>query len=140
MRQDTGCDDTMQSGSARRGVTLAIAAVLSFAMCMSWMPGVKAAGEDDAVNVYSARQEALILPLLERFRERTGTRFNLVTGKADGLLKRLQLEGSASPADVLVTTDAGPSTARSRRISGMRTDSGPAFPCGRASSSTHRPG
>lgn len=107
MRQDTGCDDTMQSGSARRGVTLAFAAVLSFAMCISWMPGVKAAGEDDAVNVYSARQEALILPLLERFRERTGIRFNLVTGKADGLLKRLQLEGSASPADVLVTTDAG---------------------------------
>ena len=59
------------------------------------------------VNVYSARKEALIKPLLDRFSEETGIQVNLVTGKADALLKRLQSEGQNSPADLLITTDAG---------------------------------
>ena len=66
-----------------------------------------ALADDAVVNVYSARKEALILPALERFREATGIDFNLVTGKADGLLKRLELEGGASPADLFITVDAG---------------------------------
>ena len=59
------------------------------------------------VNVYSARKEALILPLLEKFEAETGIGFNLVTAKADALLKRLQSEGHSTPADVFITTDAG---------------------------------
>lgn len=59
------------------------------------------------VNLYSARKEALILPLLEQFTAETGIKVNLVTGKADALLKRLKSEGRNSPADVLLTTDAG---------------------------------
>ncbi|MCB1752837.1 MAG: Fe(3+) ABC transporter substrate-binding protein [Gammaproteobacteria bacterium] len=66
--------------------------------------GVQAAGE---VNLYSARKEALIKPLLDRFTEQTGITVNLVTGGADALLKRLQSEGRNSPADLLITTDAG---------------------------------
>lgn len=62
---------------------------------------------DDEVNLYSARKEELIKPLLDRFTEQTGIRVNLVTGKADALLKRLQSEGMSSPADLLITTDAG---------------------------------
>lgn len=59
------------------------------------------------LNLYSARKEALIQPLLERFTEETGITVNLVTGKADALLKRLKSEGRNSPADILLTTDAG---------------------------------
>ncbi|MCW8907437.1 MAG: Fe(3+) ABC transporter substrate-binding protein [Sedimenticola sp.] len=59
------------------------------------------------VNVYSARKEALIKPLLDRFTDQTGIKVNLVTGKADALLKRLTSEGANSPADLLITTDAG---------------------------------
>ncbi len=59
------------------------------------------------VNIYSARQEALIKPLLDRFSEESGIDVNLVTGKDDALLTRLQREGRNSPADVLITTDAG---------------------------------
>ncbi|MGD8349266.1 MAG: Fe(3+) ABC transporter substrate-binding protein [Gammaproteobacteria bacterium] len=66
-----------------------------------------AASDAPVVNIYSARKEALILPLLKRFQEQTGIEFRLVTGKADGLLKRLQIEGRASPADVFITVDAG---------------------------------
>lgn len=62
---------------------------------------------NEVVNIYSARKEALILPLLERFKAETGINFKLVTGKADGLLKRLEIEGKLSPADVFITVDAG---------------------------------
>ncbi len=66
-----------------------------------------AVAADAEVNVYSARQEALILPLLERFEAETGIDVKLVTGKADALLKRLETEGRSTPADVFITTDAG---------------------------------
>lgn len=67
------------------------------------------AAEDTAeiVNVYSARKEALIKPLLDRFTRETGIKVNLITGKADALLKRLEVEGDATPADIFVTVDAG---------------------------------
>ena len=61
----------------------------------------------DEVNLYSARQEALIKPLLDSFTKETGIAVNLVTGKGDALLTRLKSEGRNSPADVLLTTDAG---------------------------------
>ena len=59
------------------------------------------------VNVYSARQEALIKPLFDTFTKQTGISINLVTGNADTLISRLQSEGKYSPADMLITTDVG---------------------------------
>ena len=59
------------------------------------------------VNVYSARQEALIKPLVERFTEETGIRVNIVSAQADALLQRLLREGRNTPPDVLLTLDAG---------------------------------
>lgn len=59
------------------------------------------------VNLYSARQEALIKPLLDAFTAETGIRVNIISSGADALLKRIQSEGLNSPADVLLTTDAG---------------------------------
>jgi iron(III) transport system substrate-binding protein len=61
----------------------------------------------EEVNVYSARQEALIKPLLDKFTAATGITANLVTAKADELLERLQAEGDNTPADVFLTVDAG---------------------------------
>ncbi|QKT03120.1 Fe(3+) ABC transporter substrate-binding protein [Ectothiorhodospiraceae bacterium 2226] len=59
------------------------------------------------VNVYSARQEVLIKPLMDRFTAETGIRVNLVAGRADALVQRLQSEGRNTRADVLLTVDAG---------------------------------
>jgi iron(III) transport system substrate-binding protein len=59
------------------------------------------------VNVYSYRKAHLIEPLLDAFTARTGIEVRLVTGKADALLERLRSEGANSPADVLLTVDAG---------------------------------
>lgn len=59
------------------------------------------------VNVYSAREENLIKPLLDRFSDETGIRVNLITAGADALTTRMELEGANSPADVLLTVDVG---------------------------------
>jgi iron(III) transport system substrate-binding protein len=64
----------------------------------------QAAGE---VNIYSARQEALIQPALDAFGKANDVTVNLITGSADALLRRLQVEGEASPADLFITVDAG---------------------------------
>ena len=58
------------------------------------------------VNVYSARKETLIKPLLDQFTRDTGIEANLVTGKADTFIKRLEIEGENTPADILLTVDA----------------------------------
>ena len=87
--------------------TSAVAATFALICGALWAPLALSEDDGETVNVYSARKEALILPILERFQEETGIEFHLVTGKADALLKRLQLEGEATPADVFITVDAG---------------------------------
>ncbi len=82
--------------------TLTMAAVLA-----SLLPAAPAFAADTEVNVYSSRKEELIKPLLDRFTAQTGTQVNLVTGKPEELLERLRREGANSPADVLITVDAG---------------------------------
>ena len=82
-------------------------ALVAYLLALSAWIAPSATLAEGVVNIYSARKEALILPVLEIFRERTGIDFNLITGKADGLLKRIELEGKATPADVFITVDAG---------------------------------
>ena len=59
------------------------------------------------VNVYSAREENLIKPILDRFSQQTGITVNLITAGADELTTRMELEGANSPADILLTVDVG---------------------------------
>ncbi|CAB0149492.1 Iron deficiency-induced protein A [Pseudidiomarina piscicola] len=59
------------------------------------------------VNVYSARKEALIKPVLEQFSEKTGIEVRLLTGNGNALLARLENEGQNTPADLFLTVDAG---------------------------------
>src|SRR5690606_29877419 len=61
----------------------------------------------EEVNLYSARKEALIKPVLDRFTEQTGIEVNLLTAGGDALLTRLQNEGENTPADLFLTVDAG---------------------------------
>ncbi|MCZ6862837.1 MAG: Fe(3+) ABC transporter substrate-binding protein [Alphaproteobacteria bacterium] len=62
-----------------------------------------AAGE---VNVYSYRQEVLVRPLLDRFTKKTGIKVNIIFAKK-GMIARLKAEGANSPADAILTVDAG---------------------------------
>jgi len=61
----------------------------------------------DEVNIYSYRKERLIKPQLDAFKAATGIDYNLVIGKADALAQRIKAEGRNSPADVLLSVDAG---------------------------------
>ncbi len=61
----------------------------------------------DTVTVYSARNEQLLKPLLDRYSKETGTEIRLLTANEGALLARLNAEGASTPADVLITVDAG---------------------------------
>ncbi len=61
----------------------------------------------DEVVVYSARKEHLIKPLFDRYTDETGISIRYITDKAGPLLQRLQAEGKRTPADMLITVDAG---------------------------------
>ena len=65
------------------------------------------ADDGNVVNVYSARHYDTDLALYERFEEQTGTRVNLIEGASDGLIERIVNEAEFSPADMLITVDAG---------------------------------
>lgn len=92
-----------------RALTLsAIAAVtLGLLGCSDSDTGSSSAEATVTLNVYSARKEDLIRPILDRFTEDTGIEVKLLTAKAGALLARLENEGENSPADLLVTVDAG---------------------------------
>jgi len=57
--------------------------------------------------VYSARKEHLIRPLFETYTKETGVKINYITDKAAVLLQRIKAEGLTTPADLLITVDAG---------------------------------
>jgi iron(III) transport system substrate-binding protein len=57
--------------------------------------------------VYSARKEHLIRPLFEAYTKETGIKINYITDKAAVLMQRIKAEGQATPADLLITVDAG---------------------------------
>ena len=59
------------------------------------------------VVVYSARNEQLIKPLFDAYTKETGVAVRFVTDKEGPLLARLKAEGANTPADMLMTVDAG---------------------------------
>lgn len=62
---------------------------------------------EEEVNVYSARHYDTDLELYDNFTEETGIVVNLIEGGSDELIERMNSEGVNSPADVLITVDAG---------------------------------
>jgi iron(III) transport system substrate-binding protein len=61
----------------------------------------------DEIAVYSARNEQLIKPVFDRYTAETGVGIRFVTDDAGPLIERLAAEGANSPADILLTVDAG---------------------------------
>lgn len=62
---------------------------------------------DEVINVYSGRHYQTDEELFRAFSRQTGIQVNLVKADTDQLIKRLELEGANSPADLLITADAG---------------------------------
>jgi iron(III) transport system substrate-binding protein len=61
----------------------------------------------DELAIYSARNEQLIKPVFDRYTAETGVPIRFVTDDAGPLIERLAAEGQNSPADILLTVDAG---------------------------------
>jgi len=61
----------------------------------------------DEVVVYSARIDELIKPVFDAYTKETGVKVKFITDKEAPLLARLQAEGANTPADLLITVDAG---------------------------------
>ncbi|MCC2681186.1 MAG: extracellular solute-binding protein family 1 [Nitrosospira multiformis] len=79
---------------------------LTAMICCVTLFTVDASGAEEVV-VYSARIEQLIKPMFDAFTKDSGIAVKFVTDKEGPLLARLKAEGKNTPADVLLTTDAG---------------------------------
>lgn len=66
-----------------------------------------AMAQDKVVNLYSSRHYDTDEALYETFTKKTGIKINRIEAGEDQLLQRMRAEGDKSPADVLITVDAG---------------------------------
>lgn len=57
--------------------------------------------------VYTARKEHLVKPLFDAYTRQTGVEIKYITDKAAVLVQRMKAEGRNTPADLLITVDAG---------------------------------
>ncbi len=70
------------------------------------LPGL-AAAQDKVLNLYTARHYQTDEALYEGFTKKTGIKVNRVEAGEDAIIERMKQEGARSPADVLMTVDAG---------------------------------
>ncbi len=66
-----------------------------------------ALGQDKVLNLYSSRHYQTDEALYAGFTKATGIKINRIEAGEDALIERIRNEGARSPADVLVTVDAG---------------------------------
>jgi len=78
--------------------TLAIAALLA---------ATGALAQDKVLNLYSSRHYQTDEALYAGFTRLTGIKVNRIEAGEDALIERIRNEGARSPADILVTVDAG---------------------------------
>ncbi len=61
----------------------------------------------DEVVVYSSRIDELIKPVFDAYTEKNGVKIKFITDKEAPLMARIKAEGANTPADLLLTVDAG---------------------------------
>lgn len=65
------------------------------------------AAPETTLTVYSERKDHLIKPVFEAYTKKTGVKLIFLTDNTATLIQRIQAEGKKSPADILLTVDAG---------------------------------
>ena len=77
-------------------------------ICASLLILVSCAYEPaDELTIYTSRQPQLIEPIVEKFTLETGIKVNFLSGNAQELMERIDVEGDNSRADIFMTVDAG---------------------------------
>jgi iron(III) transport system substrate-binding protein len=108
LRWTTEPRERVAVGSSRPAVFLAGLVAVAVVGCGGGPGGgVEDGAGAGVVNVYSHRHYEADRELFRRFTAETGIEVQVVTASADELITRLRNEGAASPADVLITVDAG---------------------------------
>jgi len=74
---------------------------------MSLLAHAAIASAADEVVVYSSRNEQFIKPLFDAYTKETGVPVRFITDREGPLIERLKAEGANTPADILMTVDAG---------------------------------
>ena len=77
------------------------------ALAATFALAVPAFGQQQVLNVYSSRHYQTDEALYTGFTKLTGIKINLIEAGEDALIQRIVNEGAKSPADVLITVDAG---------------------------------
>lgn len=75
-------------------------------VCVIGLLGACAPPPSDLV-IYSARHEEHVQELFDQYTAATGQKLRVISDDAAPLIQRLAAEGKSSPADVLITVDAG---------------------------------
>jgi iron(III) transport system substrate-binding protein len=91
----------------RRAAVLIAAAILAVAACTPATKPKAAKPEAGVVNVYSARHYDADAAIFKAFTAQTGITVQTLEAPGDQLIARLKAEGADSPADVIITVDAG---------------------------------
>ena len=66
-----------------------------------------AIGQEKVVNIYSGRHYQTDEALYSGFTRATGIKVNRIEASEDAIIERIRNEGARSPADVMITVDAG---------------------------------
>ncbi|MGH8726283.1 MAG: Fe(3+) ABC transporter substrate-binding protein [Burkholderiales bacterium] len=77
------------------------------AFCAAALLASSALAQDKVLNLYSSRHYQADEALYADFTKLTGIKINRIEGGEDPLIERIRNEGARSPADVLITVDAG---------------------------------
>jgi iron(III) transport system substrate-binding protein len=59
------------------------------------------------LTIFTSRQPQLLEPIIEKYFQETGVKVNLLSGNAQELMERIDIEGEQSKADIFMTVDAG---------------------------------
>jgi iron(III) transport system substrate-binding protein len=90
----------------RRAFLASGTAAVAVAADQMFRPSVGRSAER-VLNLYSARHYNSDNVIYESFAKKTGIKVNLVESPGDKLIERVKSEGANSPADVILTVDAG---------------------------------
>jgi iron(III) transport system substrate-binding protein len=95
----------MRGTGTHRSLGVALVGLIALALGLQLISSRAAQGAAELL-VYSARHYGQE-PALDAFTKKTGIQVKMLTGNTGELFERLKAEGDKSPADILLTVDAG---------------------------------
>lgn len=92
----------------KKSLSLALVVILSLSVLIGCVPkSDKPNDTNQIVNIYSARHYESDAKVYEEFEKATGIKVNIVQGKAEELIERIEREGQNTQADLFITVDGG---------------------------------